>query len=216
MATTLNQIVIFTISFFYFTHSAIAQTELLGEDQYHFIYKLSAKEDYSYSQFYRSAKDAEYSLRKLFKSNYTWYDNSINCFFVKTSDTLQSLTAYTQIIEQHGDVLSQPIEIYEINLINPFPSTNYRYQYAIQLTGDFSNWNSKPVVDSTKILFNTDAVWYNGNQNIFYVKTTYQTHNLQEYTQMIIDKGGVLSAPIQVIEINNSKTKIDEINSVVY
>jgi hypothetical protein len=216
MATTLKQIVILTISFFYFTHGTLSQSELLGEEQYHFIYKITAKEDYSYTQFFRSAKDAEYSLRKLFKSNYTWYDNSINCFFVKTSDTLQSLSAYTQFFEQHGDVLAQPIEIYEINPSNPFPSNNYQYQYTIQLNGDFSNWKSKPIVDSAKTLFNTDAVWYNGKKNVFYVKTVSQTYSLQEYTQIIIDKGGVLSAPIQVIEINNSKTKIDEINSIVY
>lgn len=190
---------------------ASSQTTILTENQYHYIYKISPQDNYTYGTSTKSPKEIQYKLRKIFASIYSWYDNSQNVFYIKTSDTLKSTQAYSDFLNSKGFLLVSPIEIYQINPINPFPSTVYNYKYTLHLQGDFSNWRSKNVIDTLNILFQTDATWYNSIKNIFYIKTTNQSKTIQDYTQILGNSSLILS---QTLTIENIKTNILNSDSV--
>jgi hypothetical protein len=197
----------------FFIQKASCQTSTAPESQYHFIYKLVPQEDYTYQTGANDSKAAIGVLRDLFQSNYSWFENSENTFYVKTTDTLKSIQEYTDIIVSKGAVLARPIELYEINQIDPFPSNVYNYKYTIQIQGDFATkWNSKPYLDSACSLFQTNAAWYNAVDNAFYIKTINQTHSVQEYTQIIENYGGILIQAISIEKLNTNNPSASEIN----
>lgn len=190
---------------------ASSQTTILTENQYHFIYKISPQDNYTYGTSTKSPKEIQYKLRKLFSSTYSWYDNTQNAFYVKTSDTLKSKQAYSDILNSKEFLLVSPIEIYQINPINPFPSTVYNFRYTLHLQGDFSNWKSKKVIDTLDVLFQTDATWYNSEENVFYIKTTNQSKTIQDYTIILENTSLILT---QNLTIENIKINILNSDSI--
>jgi|GEM_PF-6052513 len=186
-------------------YPCLSQTSTLLESEYHFIYKISPQDNYSYEANIGSAKETQNKLRKLFNSIYSWYDNSENVFYVKCLDTLRPIQDYTDLLASKSFLLASPIEIYEININNPFPSDAYNYKYTLHLQGDFSNWKSKSIVDTLNTLFQTDASWYNSSENVFYIKTVDQSKTILEYTQLLEDSSLILS---QALSITYIKTGI--------
>jgi hypothetical protein len=207
--TTTHCFFLFTV-FFYLNFNAVySQTAILSENQYQFIYKIAPQDDYTYETNIKSPKEAQIKLRKLFESIYSWFENSENTFYIKTVDTLKSLEEYNDIFTSKGVLLVTPIEIYPINLHNPYPSDTYNYKYTLHLQGDFSNWKSKNVLDTLNSLFQTEASWYNSTENVFYIKTIHQIHTVQEYTQTISSYGLVLTQILSVIDLKSTSTSVN-------
>ena len=86
----------------------------------------------------------------------------------------------------------------------------YNYKYTVHLQGDFSNWNSKSIVDTLNILFETDASWYNSSENVFYIKTTNQSKTIQDYTQLLENSSLILTQALSIVNI-----KIGELNDEI-